>query len=62
VELLDEDEFEEAVERRWLDEETARAAREEADALAAAARAGRWPSPQVQGWDLARARRAARLL
>jgi len=62
VELLDEDEFEEAVEHGWLDEETAQAARAEADALAAAARAGRWPPPHVQGWDLARARRAAQLL
>lgn len=59
VELLDEDEFDEAVERGWLDAATARAARAEADALAAEARAGRWPSAHVRAWGLDRARRAA---
>ena len=59
VEMLDEDEFEEAVERRWLDEATARAALAEADRLATAARAGKWPDPHVRAWDLDRARRAA---
>ena len=56
VEVLDEDEFEEAVRNRWLDAATARRARAEADALAAAARAGSWPPPIAREWDLARAR------
>jgi predicted RNA-binding protein associated with RNAse of E/G family len=62
VEILDEDEFHQAVDQRWMDDRTARAARAEADAIAAAARAGQWPSPHVRGWDLARARRAALIL
>lgn len=59
VMLLDEDEFDEAIEKGWMDGPTAEAARDEAERLAAEARAGRWPSPHVRGWDLARARRAA---
>ena len=59
VMLLDEDEFEEAVGKGWMDDATARAARDEAQRLAGAARAGRWPSAHVRSWDLARARRAA---
>ena len=57
VEILDEDEFEEARERGWMDEPTARRARDEADALARAARAGRWPPDHARDWDLERARR-----
>jgi predicted RNA-binding protein associated with RNAse of E/G family len=60
VELLDEEEFAEAVERGWMDAPTARAARHEAEALAEAARAGAWPPPEVRAWDLARARAATR--
>ena len=59
VMLLDEDEFDEAIAAGWMDEATARAAREEAERLAAEARAGRWPSAHVRSWDLPRARRAA---
>ena len=59
VALLDEDEFDEAIERGWMDDDTARAAREEAEHLVAEARAGRWPSEHVRSWDLERARRAA---
>jgi len=47
------------VERRWLDGTTATAARAEAERLASAARAGKWPDPHVRAWDLDRARRAA---
>jgi predicted RNA-binding protein associated with RNAse of E/G family len=59
VEILDEDEFQEAVERGWMDDATARTARAEVEALASAARAGLWPSAEVRAWDLDRARRAA---
>lgn len=56
VEVLDADEFEEAVRNGWLDAGTAARARAEADALADAARAGTWPPEHVRAWDLARAR------
>ncbi|MET0397233.1 MAG: DUF402 domain-containing protein [Longimicrobiaceae bacterium] len=56
VEVLDEDEFEEAVRRGWMDAATEARARAEAASLAAAARAGDWPPPHVRAWDLARAR------
>lgn len=53
--LLDEDEFEEAVARGLLDEDTARRAREEADRLLAEARDGLWPPVVVREWTLERA-------
>lgn len=53
--LLDEDEFEEAVARGQLDEDTARRAREEADRLLAEARDGSWPPVVVREWTLDRA-------
>lgn len=56
VEVLDEEEFEEAVRAGWIGPDTAARARAEADALAAAARAGTWPPEHVREWDLARAR------
>ncbi len=56
VEVLDQDEFEEAVRRGWLDAATEARARAEAERLAAAARAGDWPPEHVRAWDLARAR------
>jgi predicted RNA-binding protein associated with RNAse of E/G family len=58
VELLDEAELAEAVERGWLDASTAAAARAEADALLGAARAGAWPPEEVRAWTLERARAA----
>jgi predicted RNA-binding protein associated with RNAse of E/G family len=57
VEILDEEEFDEARERGWMDEPTARRARDEADALARAARAGGWPPDHARDWTLDRARR-----
>jgi predicted RNA-binding protein associated with RNAse of E/G family len=59
VEILDEDEFETACERGWIDPPTALRARTEADAVAAAARAGRWPPSPAGEWELSRARAVA---
>jgi predicted RNA-binding protein associated with RNAse of E/G family len=56
VEVLDRDEFDEAVRRRWIDADTAARALAEAERLAAAAREGTWPPEHVRTWDLARAR------
>ncbi|CAN5577815.1 hypothetical protein BH24GEM3_BH24GEM3_24230 [soil metagenome] len=56
VGILDELEFEEAVECGWIDAPTAAAAREHAETLALAARQGVWPAPHVDEWDLERAR------
>lgn len=56
--ILDGEELEEAVARGWLDEQTARTARTEANRIARAARAGAWPPPPVHEWTLERARRA----
>lgn len=56
VEVLDRDEFDEAVRRGWMDAATAARALAEAESLAAAARAGLWPPGHVRAWDLARAR------
>lgn len=55
VELLDEDELEEALERGVIDHETARLARAEAERLLGLARAGAWPPPVVHEWTLERA-------
>lgn len=57
IEILDEDEFAEARERRWLEESTALRAVAEADELVRTARAGEWPLPHAHSWDLDRARR-----
>jgi predicted RNA-binding protein associated with RNAse of E/G family len=54
VEILDEDEFAEAVEQGWIDTPTAEAARAQADALAAEARQGSWPPQHIQHWTLER--------
>ena len=55
VELLDKDDFDRAVAAGWLDASDIAAARSEAEALLAGARAGSWPPEQVKQWDLARA-------
>jgi predicted RNA-binding protein associated with RNAse of E/G family len=57
VRILDEEEFAEAVERRWIDPATAGAVRRHAERLAAGAAAGTWPPPHVGEWTLARVRR-----
>jgi predicted RNA-binding protein associated with RNAse of E/G family len=56
VELLDEDEFEEAIQAGWMDGETAERARSTAAALMDGARSGEWPPAHVHHWDLQRAR------
>lgn len=57
VTVLDEEQFGEAVERGWIDEATAEAARAEVEAIVSAAEAGRWPPPVVREWTRERARR-----
>ncbi|MDH5759202.1 MAG: DUF402 domain-containing protein [Gemmatimonadota bacterium] len=54
VQLLDEDEFREAVTRGWIDAETSERAEEEARALLEEARNGTWPPPVVGEWPLSR--------
>jgi len=54
IQLLDEDEFEEARTARHMDEATAVRARQEADDIVNLATAGQWPPPVVQEWTLER--------
>lgn len=56
IALLDEDEFIEALQNRWLDEGTAQAAREEAARLLELCTAGEWPPPVIEEWTLERVR------
>jgi predicted RNA-binding protein associated with RNAse of E/G family len=53
--LLDEDEFEEAVTLRYMDGETAREARREAERLLGLAAERNWPPSVVEEWTLERA-------
>lgn len=55
--VLDRDEFDEAVDRGWLDTATAQRARQELQALANRIRQGRWPPKAVREIDLAYVRR-----
>lgn len=57
--VLDEAQLAEAVDAGWVEEQTARRAREEAVRLVAEAEAGRWPPPVVGDWELETARSAA---
>lgn len=59
VAILDEAEFQLAVDRGWIDPPIAAVAREHAESLAAAARQGMWPHPEVKYWTLERARMIA---
>lgn len=54
--VLDQDEFDEAVDRHWIDAATARRARAELNGLIARARRGRWPPPLARQYDLERVR------
>lgn len=56
VEILDEEEFDLARARGWMDVATAAAARAEAERLSGAARRGEWPPSHVKEWDLERVR------
>ncbi|HEX6040312.1 DUF402 domain-containing protein [Longimicrobium sp.] len=54
VEVLDRDEFDEALAAGWVDARTAARALAEAERLAAGARAGTWPPALVRAWTLER--------
>lgn len=54
--VLDQDEFDEAVDRLWIDAATARRARLELERLIAEVQAGRWPPQVVLEHDLERVR------
>ncbi len=58
--ILDQDEFDEAVDHQWIDRVTAQRARDTLDRLAAAVRDGRWPPAVVADHDLERVRALAR--
>lgn len=63
VELLDEEDFAEAVNRGWIDARTEHRARMEAEDLLRSAHHGAWPPAEVHQWTLQSARdrlRAAR--
>ena len=57
VEILDEDEFNEAVQQGWIDALTAEATRDQAEVLASEARQGTWPPEHIHHWTLERVRR-----
>ena len=57
VELLDEEELEEAIARGWVDGITAARARAEAAELLRRAREGSWPPPHVAEWTLEKVRK-----
>lgn len=56
VEILDEDELAEAVQKGWIDTATGEATRAQADALAEEARNGSWPPQHIDYWTLERVR------
>ncbi|HEV3050599.1 MAG TPA: DUF402 domain-containing protein [Longimicrobium sp.] len=56
IEVLDRDEFNAAVDARWVDADTAARALAEAERLAVDTRAGAWPPAEVHAWTLERVR------
>jgi predicted RNA-binding protein associated with RNAse of E/G family len=56
VQLLDVEEFAQALQAGWLEEETAERARATAASLAAGAGIGSWPPPEASRWTLESAR------
>ncbi len=56
LEVLDREEFDEAVKRRWIDAPAARRASQELERVLGEAKAGRWPPARIRGIDLARVR------
>ena len=56
VQLLDVDEFEEALTRSVIEPPTAERARAEADRILGLAQSGNWPPPVVEEWPLERVR------
>lgn len=59
VEVLDREEFDQALSEGWIDAMVGRRAEREAARLAAAARRGLWPPTVAQEWTLERARQAS---
>ncbi len=57
--VLDRDEFDEALDRGWIDAETARRARQELDGIAAGIVDESWPPEIVRSHDLERVRQLA---
>lgn len=55
--VLDHDEFDEAVDRQWIDPRTAERARSELLRIVAEVQAGEWPPAVVREYDLARVRK-----
>lgn len=53
--VLDRDQLKEAEARGWVEPETARRARREAERIRRAHRVGRWPPPVVEAWTRQRA-------
>ena len=60
VELMDEDELDEAQDKGWIQQRLANRARAEARTLMHAHRAGAWPPPETGQWSLERALEACR--
>lgn len=58
--VMDQDEFDEAVDHGWIDTASAARARLELEGLIAAVRAGAWPPPVIREHDLARVRALSR--
>jgi hypothetical protein len=58
LEILDEDQLEEALGRGWVSSETARRAWEEVRWIESRFKVGKWPPPVVREWTLTRARAA----
>jgi predicted RNA-binding protein associated with RNAse of E/G family len=54
--VLDQDEFDEAVDRHWIDQTTAERARSELDRVITQVRGSNWPPEIVREYDLARVR------
>jgi predicted RNA-binding protein associated with RNAse of E/G family len=54
--ILDQDEFDEAVDRHWIDPPTAQQVRLELNRLIGELKAGRWPLAPVRDYDLERVR------
>jgi len=57
LEVLDREQLDEALAHGWVDEGTARRARDEVERIRAAHDQGRWPPPVVDAWTLERVRR-----
>jgi len=57
VHVLDENDFEEAIAREWMDDTTIRQARTEIERLRSAAQSDTWPPAAVNEWTLEQVRR-----